>query len=191
MPRNVRQACFRNMVWTWFDKEAEIPERETAVRNLLESLLHHRCSVWQLERCPSTGRVHWQGYTEFSNRVRGAKMCDTFPGIHIEKRKGTRQQARDYCEKEESRLSGPWECGDWADLNPGRRSDLEGVRELLRTGADELTIADAHFGSWCRYRKSFAVYRQHLNPERSWKSITHVYWGLPGGGEDFRRSRVR
>ena len=47
---------------------------------------------------------------------------------HWEIRKGTHEQAKQYCTKELTRVEGPWEFG--RDLEPGRRFDLENVAEI-------------------------------------------------------------
>jgi len=46
--------------------------------------------------------------------------------LHVEGRRGTRDQAREYCRKEESRVDGggPWEYGNFGLGGQGKRSDL-------------------------------------------------------------------
>ncbi len=67
-------------------------------------------AVWQLERCPDTGRLHVQAYVEWKAGIRlaAAKRQIGDAQAHLEVRRGTREQARDYCTKEESRVEGPW-----------------------------------------------------------------------------------
>lgn len=60
----------------------------------------------QLERCPSSGRLHWQGYIELLQavglkRVKEVLECDW---THLEPRRGTQVQAIDYCKKSESQV---------------------------------------------------------------------------------------
>jgi len=92
-----------------------------------------RYAVWQLERCPTSGKLHWQGYVELrrSSRMPAAQKAVGLPkGTHFEARKGSREQARDYCMKAESRVGdmpgvspGPFEWGEWI-AGQGSRSDL-------------------------------------------------------------------
>lgn len=66
--------------------------------------------IWQVEECPDTGKLHVQGYFEWRSPVRlaAAKRAIGDPQAHLEARRGSREQARDYCSKEESRRDGPW-----------------------------------------------------------------------------------
>jgi len=61
--------------------------------------------VWQLEKAPETNRLHVQAYVVFTNKVRFSDIKRLFQmdHLHIEKRKGTEEQASAYCKKEESR----------------------------------------------------------------------------------------
>jgi len=66
--------------------------------------------VWQLES-GKQGTVHLQGYVEFAKNKTLAGCKKWLPSAHWEQRRGTAVQARDYCQKEESRVDGPWELG--------------------------------------------------------------------------------
>lgn len=54
-----------------------------------------------LEVCPKTGRLHWQGYIEYSNAVSltSAKNAFDCNRVHLEVRRGSRRQAITYCTK--------------------------------------------------------------------------------------------
>lgn len=56
------------------------------------------------EICPSTGKEHIQGFVIFHRQNR-LKMTKTLlkcgDGVHLEPRRGTREQARNYCMKDE------------------------------------------------------------------------------------------
>lgn len=60
--------------------------------------------ICQLEECPKTGRIHWQGYIEFLHPQSFQAAIKSFNPFkpHIEIRKGTAKQATDYCSKTES-----------------------------------------------------------------------------------------
>ena len=78
----------------------------------------HKYTVYQQERCPHTQRLHYQGYSEFTDNVSwGALKNWLGNSLHIEARQGTREEARVYCMKEESRVPGtePVEIGLWAE----------------------------------------------------------------------------
>lgn len=82
-----------------------------------------RRAVVQREKCPETGRLHYQGFLELVspmrfNAIKGILRCDS---AHLEKRKGTPQQAWDYCTKEDTREDGPWEYGEGRPKGQGTR----------------------------------------------------------------------
>lgn len=52
--------------------------------------------VVALERCPETGKDHYQGYVRFAEKKRFSWWKSTFPTWHVEERKGSEPQARDY-----------------------------------------------------------------------------------------------
>lgn len=67
----------------------------------------------QLEK-GATGNIHWQGYLELENPMRIKAISQILALIfevraHVEPRKGTAAQARDYCMKDESRIGSFYE----------------------------------------------------------------------------------
>lgn len=91
-----------------------------------------RYASWQRERCPDTGRDHLQAYIELVRpaRLSAARKLFSAWGIHLEPRRGTREQARDYTRKDDSRSGGPWEYGSFR-TNQGKRKDIEDVLDTL------------------------------------------------------------
>lgn len=63
--------------------------------------------VYQVELCPDTQRVHFQGYLECVGQQRWMRIKNEVPGFeaaHLEVRHGTQQQAIAYATKEDTRL---------------------------------------------------------------------------------------
>jgi hypothetical protein len=102
--------------------------------------------VYQLEKCPTTGREHWQGYVEFRNprTMESVKRALRLNGVHLEIRRGTATEAAEYCKKEESRAqhaeAGPHEFGEQPQ-GQGHRSDLDAVVNLVKEGKSVEEIA--------------------------------------------------
>lgn len=147
---------------------------------------YHRFSVFQEETCPETGRVHIQGYSEFTRPVRVSSLkVDCFHKCHFERRRGTRDQAIDYCQKEESRVVGsePIWVGDYKRGGQGKRVDLLEVKSLLDEGKSEVAISEECFPAWCRYHKAFRRYRDIHVEVRSWKTTFTILWGDAGTGK--------
>ena len=115
-----------------------------------------RYAVFQLERCPTTGRLHHQGYVELKKRQRYTAIMGRFPGggngMWFGRRLRSRSAARLYCMKEDTRVpateeqaSGPWEWGDWVpdkETTGAARSlrltkEAEETVKLLNEGKDK------------------------------------------------------
>lgn len=56
--------------------------------------------VYGREVCPDTGRPHFQGFVVFKTRTRFSSVQRCFPGSHIEKCRGSTDEAADYCQKD-------------------------------------------------------------------------------------------
>lgn len=109
------------------------------------------------------GTPHLQGYIEFRARKRlSAAKKAVGERAHLEPRRGTFWEAYEYCVKDGDfeQYGRPVDDDDSRTERRGKRTDLERVRTLIVSGAEEKEIADAHFGSWVRYRKSFDAYAE-------------------------------
>lgn len=142
--------------------------------------------IVQKERCPTTGRLHWQGYIELKQVQRLSYLQKLIPHGHYEVRRGTRCEAREYCRKEESRVDGPFEYGVWVEGDRGRRSDLASVMAAISDERREVQLAEEFPEVWCKYYKAFERYRSLLAQEstREFRAVTVlVYLGGTGTGK--------
>lgn len=85
--------------------------------------------MFQLEKAPSTGALHFQGYVRYRNAVAPSRLVSLLRHSHVEVAKGSEQQCVDYCSKDETRVAGPWVFGERSAA--GKRNDLTRVREML------------------------------------------------------------
>lgn len=159
-----------------------------AVRAALELSVESgdmRYWCFQVERCPESGRLHLQGFVRFvrPHRRRAVQRRCGIGESHTNPRhaQSTPEQARDYCRKEESRVDGPWEGGEW--VTQGQRTDLDAVRRSIERGDSERVIAQEHFGDWVRYYGAFARYRNLLAVRRTDACDVRVYVGNTGCGK--------
>ena len=84
--------------------------------------------------------MHLQGYIEFASR-RTIAQAKLYPGLeraHLERRRGSKAQAIDYCSKDDTRIDGPWIFG-FVGNTAGKRSDL---RVFVSAVADGLSRDD-------------------------------------------------
>lgn len=146
--------------------------------------------VYQKEKCPSTERLHYQGYIELNKPMRMPGVRNVLNcNAHLEGRKGTRVDARNYCMKEESRVDGPWEFGDFTK-GQGARSDLENVTNLIKEGRPEKEIFEECPETYIRYHSgiSKAISLMQCTARQRDNLRVFVYWGVPGSGKSYRAS---
>lgn len=143
---------------------------------------HFRYLVYQSEE-GDKGTPHWQGYIEFKAPMRFNAVKLLLGGrAHIETRRGTRTEARNYCMKEDSRIAGPWEHGDW-NQEPGKRSDLSEAADMLKTGSSMKQLAETMPAVFCRYFKGLKELQQMLTPARTGPVKVSLLYGVTGAGK--------
>lgn len=150
--------------------------------------------AYQREVCPATQREHWQGYAEFPTRrtIRTIQEQLGCPGAHIEKRRGTAQQAAEYANKDATRKPGSepvsigcisqptGQCNGAAKLSALQKRILDGTPvEALR---DEDPMAFHQYG-----RTLMAIEDAHLRKKfRTTMTRGTWLWGPTGVGKSHR-----
>lgn len=145
-----------------------------------EELPHVIYAVYQFERVSC---LHIQGYIELSKPQRFSYFKNLLPGAHFEPKHGSREQARDYCKKDDSRVAGPFEYGVWTEKQPGKRTDIERLKRLLENGASEREILEEEFDLWRSNYKVIERYKLLMNTNRNFKTEVTVIIGPPGCGK--------
>lgn len=174
--------------WT-FTIFTECKDGETQPHELLEKLekdIRVKYSIYQLERSPTTGRLHLQGYLHVRSpcRLSGVKAILGDDTAHIEKAKGSPRDNWIYCSKEESRVDGPWSVGD-LPKGKGARSDLEpAYDEFKKSGYDLALLAENHPLVFIKYSRGFKDLRlQLLKYPNDEKPEVYWYYGPTGTGK--------
>jgi len=123
-----------------------------------------------------SGTPHLQGYLYFANAVSFESMKKKIPGAHLEKAKGTSEQASTYCKKE-----GDWhEQGDLPEAQ-GKRNDLATVREMIKEGKGMKEIVEV--ASNFQTVRSAEVLIKYIEQPRTWKTHVTWVWGPSGCGK--------
>lgn len=133
--------------------------------------------VYQFEAGES-GTLHAQGYIEFKKSMRMQAVKDVIGdnSVHLEKRKGTQAQARDYCMKADTRVEGtePIEYGDFVK-EPGKRNDLNEIYAAIKNGKRRFDILNEWPSQYIRYsngiEKALAIY----NSEKAMDKLIDDY----------------
>lgn len=121
----------------------------------------------QLERAPTTGALHIQGYVELKESMRGAglqKRVEFLADAWIKARGGSRDEARAYATKTDSRVYGPAEFGPW-EAGQGYRSDLHDLAGMVLGGASNREIATELPATYLRYARGVEDLRSAIEPE--------------------------
>jgi len=108
---------------------------------------------------------------------------DGLEGAHFEVRRGTQQQAADYCRKKDaSYVEGPWEFGAPSD-GQGSRVDLDKLKSDIDRGDGMMEICENHFSAFLRYGPAIQRYMALKQPARVTKPIVKWICGPPGTGK--------
>lgn len=162
--------------------------------------------VYQFER-GEQGKLHIQGYIEFTKPVGGGQKADWvtryIKGAHTEVKFGSRDQARHYCIKPCSSDCEEKYCVearqklngriDWEHTRPieegtqdgekGKRSDIEELKALIKTGADYDTVKDQHYGLCMKYERFIRGEVAKAQKKRDWKTKVICVYGKAGAGK--------
>ena len=150
-----------------------------------KNLDHIQYFVFQREQGES-GTQHFQLYIEFTIGKRFDTIKNYFPTAHIQKRKGTKKQAKEYCTKAETRIGKVYEFGDLVD--EGTRTDIEEMIAQIENGIDEYEFNKMFRGQTTRYpnfyQKNKALYMQKKYRKAKRNDIVVNYiWGKSRTGK--------
>lgn len=160
----------RSRRWTWTLNNWTVEERSTLEALDLDAM-EVRYIIFGEEEAPGTGTKHLQGYTEFLKKKSGKKVKEMISSrIHLEVSRGNSKENREYC----SKGNNIWEKGTPA--RPGKRKDLEEIKDAIDAGASEMQISREYFSQWVQYRRSFQAYRTLMSPPIASTTYTDFPW---------------
>lgn len=94
-----------------------------------------------MERGDQEGTRHFQGFLILKQKQRLAWLKSNInQRAHWEPMKGSPKQARDYCRKEETRVSGPFEFGSWPYKESEGGKKMSEIREEAYQECDQLKL---------------------------------------------------
>lgn len=98
-----------------------------------------------------SGTPHLQGYVELNKTARLSAMKKWHGSAHWEPRRGTAEQARQYCMKDGTVT----ERGNWEERGQGARTDLNELKAMLDAGATIEDVANADVKTYAKYQRFF------------------------------------
>jgi len=143
--------------------------------------------IFQKEACPTTGRIHLQGYAECKSQLtikqfKKALNTEVNPS-GVQRRRGTQKQAIEYCSKEESRIAGPFIFGTPKRFTERERTDLNSVAEAIENGASLSDIAEQNPKQYIMYNKGIRALKSMKTQHRNFKTEVHWVYGGTGKGK--------
>lgn len=177
------QRVSRRWVWTFFhDEISELVKLPEAI----SKANHFRGSSYQLEHCPSTGRQHLQGYTEFTTGKRLAFLKKIDNRVHWEPANGDRAANLRYTSKGED--LGLRHCDETlVGASQGRRTDLELFASTVLSADNPMEYISTEPGIVLKYPRGVGMllslrgdtFRTKLRPELQ----VEVHYGPAGIGK--------
>lgn len=97
--------------------------------------------IYQVERGDQEGTRHFQGFLILKTRKRLNWLKQNInQRAHWEPMRGSPKQARDYCRKEDTRESGPFEFGSWPYKESEEGKKMSEIREEAYQECDQLKL---------------------------------------------------
>jgi hypothetical protein len=137
--------------------------------------------VYGRERGES-GTFHFQGAVEFRSPRSFRSVARLLPRGHVQQRRGSPQQAWDYCVK-----GGDFTSFGERPSGSGARTDIQSIRDILRSGGglDEVVNAPQITPQLFKFAQASAAY---FESPRDFKTTVYWYYGRSGTGKS-RRAR--
>lgn len=139
-----------------------------------------------------TNKPHFQCYIELHKPARFAAIKKMFgrDDIHFEPRRGTREQARDYCrdESKEGKTLDWVEVGDWEAGGQGKRNDLISFKREIQSGKrlSDIAMDEKHTQTYALNRNALKDIQAWVDREatRKFREVTtEVIHGTAGSGK--------
>lgn len=194
MNRNQVMGAVRNVCFT-FNVESFGDNEQQLVESLSESEFT-KGYVFKAEIGEETGNKHFQGYIEFNTPLRVSRMKRLVfkdNTVHLERRRGTKQQAITYVIKDETSVEGHephWfpDRVSFEGQSQGARTDLLAVKESIMDGKDITEVCMEHFAEYCKYHGGITSAFSLLNraPQRTKKTRTTLLLGPSGCGKSYK-----
>lgn len=151
-----------------------------------KDLEHVKYFAFQREKGHEKATEHIHLFVIFNINKRFSTIKTYFPRGDIEPVKGTNAQARDYATKSDTRVSGPFEYGEFVEERG--RSDIKDLFDLIKGGATNDELMNLCPANYLRYKNTIetirqdAIYEKMITQGVRGVEVVYVY-GPPGTGK--------
>lgn len=147
----------RNFCCTFWKKPTELPKGV-------------RYAIHGEEICPESKKIHWQSYIELHKPMRYSQIKKLYNDdtVHIENRRGTREEAKNYCMKDNKF----YELGTWIK-GQGHRTDIDNFVTKLKNGEKLSDMMIEEPSIYCRYRNGLKDISAELTKKKvpEWRDV--------------------
>ncbi|QIK03928.1 replication-associated protein [Northern red-backed vole stool-associated circular virus 11] len=156
----------------------------------LQNLLDSKIITYGVGQVEQGSHIHFQFYIQMEKRhILTWLKSHVDAHAHWETARGSPSQNRDYCTKEDTRVSGPWEVGQ--PTGQGRRTDLESAAQMIDDGATMKEVAQFFPAMYVRYHRGLKAYDSIIHSGEPRDLIDEgpevwVFWGDTGTGKSYR-----
>lgn len=192
----------RNFCFTLYlkgkDPLVAITEWKFFVKKALDKAKGYDYCVAGAELCPSTGRLHMQGFIQCSKPKLASTVQKVLqdPTCHMEVARGTAQSNYDYCTKTGTKASEskckfpgaePFVWGEMRETEGGAPTTLEVFGAALVEGKPLKEIAQESPGTFLRYSRGAQTLAAMFSKHRDYKDpiSVYVYQGVPRSGKSY------
>ena len=149
-----------------------------------------RYLVFQHEICPTTRKVHQQGYLELTRSWRVQRLKKFIhPTAHFIPARGTAEENKKYCspdcdKPEKQGFMVPDTHREYGEpCHQGKRTDLTSCKKDIDAGVPLRELVNKHFETYVKYHAGVEKAIQLLQPARNFKPWVTVIVGPPGSGK--------
>ncbi len=194
----VRNFCFTLNNPTPDDRE-RITDWQDPENRLEGQISNVRFGIGQLEIAPESKTPHLQGYIELKNPRRLDQIKELVGGPsgkgrpHIEKRRGTAEQAKTYCQKPDSRATEPegfyrFEFGQMSDNrgNRAKKQKYDNIAEDIDDGDDLEQLEENYPGTFMMQKDKIIdhwIEKKGLRDLLPSKDNVWIFYGKTGTGK--------
>ena len=176
---------------TWQDVEnPPTPEMFLAKKRTISYLVYQKVFDLSLafftplqEMAPTTGKLHYQCYFEFTGKAQLSSLMKQFPQCFWSLRRGSAQQASDYCQKLETRIEPPVIHGAMSIPSSTKKPFHEACDRIIAGTHTAAQLARSDPYVFTVHRTGLHALQAALCPARSTPPRVIVLYGMPDSGK--------